>query len=155
MIAAGLILTSCSASQKIGETDRTTVARMVGNKDFVFKASRVTAQNGFTKILTTDYDLEVSPDTIKAWLPYYGRAYTAPKDLTGRGIQFVSTQFRYESREGKKQGWEIKITPKEQEYDTGVNNLRLSITPSGYATLMVSSTRRQPISFYGKIEEKK
>ena len=108
--------------------------------------------SGPTRQLNYDYDLKVSKDTINAYLPYFGRAYTAPMDPTQGGIQFISKDFEYTVTPGKKQGWDIVIKPKDVQ---DVQLMNLSVSSEGYATLQVTSTSKQPISFNGVIMERK
>jgi hypothetical protein len=77
-------------------------------------------------------------------------AYSAPIDPSQGGIKFTSTKFEYIKQPGKKDGWDITIIPKDA---SDVQKLYLHVTSKGYATLQVTSTNRQPISFNGIIEE--
>lgn len=127
------------------------VKEMVNAHDFIFSATTALPMTGKTRILTSAYDLEVSKDSIISFLPYFGRAYSAPLDPSKGGIKFTSTQFEYKE-ENKKDGWDISIKPKDV---SEVQQLYLHISSEGYATLQVISTQRQPISFYGKVKERK
>lgn len=131
------------------------VKRMVEQVRYVFKANFVNPQRGGGHMLTSDYDLKVSKDTLDVFLPYFGRAYVAPVDPTQGGIQFKTTRFDYKAKTNKKGGWDVVITPKERNSNDmrDVQTFRLSITSAGYATLNVTSTNRDPISFDGYIEE--
>ena len=122
---------------------------MVQSGDFVFKAQKAMAQNGYSRVLTSDYTLTVLPDSINAWLPYFGRAYRAPMDPSEGGIRFASTDFSYHMIERRKSGWQVEIVPHDQRDQ--VDKMQLTIMPSGYGTLQVISTHRSPISFYGKV----
>lgn len=98
--------------------------------------------------LTPGYDIKISPDSVTAYLPFFGRAYTAPMDPGKGGIKFTSTNFTYKITLRKK-NYEVTITPK----DVGdINSLFLSITPSGYAYAQVISINRSPIAYNGIIE---
>jgi len=133
------------------------VKSMIGNMNFVFQANYVNPQRGGSKSLDYGYDLVVSKDTLNAFLPYFGRAYTAPVDPTEGGIKFRTTKFSYTAKTNKKGGWSILIVPKERNSNDmrDVQALRLSVTSDGYASLNVTSTNREPISFDGYIEERK
>src|SRR5689334_12028310 len=58
----------------------------------IFKAQSVFPSSGGIINLTSEYDLKLSRDSIIAYLPYYGRAYTATPGEDG-GIHFTSTKF--------------------------------------------------------------
>lgn len=124
-------------------------ARIVESKNYVFKAQSVTPQRGATRHLTSEYDLAVAVDTVISFLPYFGRAFSAPLNPGEGGIKFTSADFEYKaSKKTKKKRWDITIIPKDagQAY-----RLNLTIFTNGYASLQVNSNNRQPISFYGYI----
>jgi hypothetical protein len=133
------------------------IKNMVNNMSFVFQANYVNPQRGGGKSLDYGYDLVILKDTITAYLPYFGRAYVAPTDPTEGGIKFKTTHFDYKAKTNKKGGWDVVIIPKDRTITDmrDVQSLRLSITSSGYASLNVTSTNRDPISFDGYIEEKR
>jgi hypothetical protein len=128
------------------------VKAMIEAQRYVFKAQSVIPTGGrFRQLNTSDYDLKVGKDTIESYLPYFGRAYSAPMDPTQGGIKFTSTKFDYQLKETKK-GWEVTIKPT----DGGdARQLFMTIFSNGTASLQVTSTNRQPISFNGYIAERK
>ena len=134
-------------AQKSNKKDQ--IKSMVAAKEFIFKAQVAIPQRGSTRYLTSEYDLRVSKDTITAFLPYFGRAYSAPMDPGKGGIKFTSTDFIYNS-ENTKRGWEITITPKDTR-DSDVRYLVLSISNGGYGTLRIVCNNRDGISFSGNI----
>lgn len=104
---------------------------------------------GGARQLTSEYDLTVNSDSVIAYLPYFGRAYSATPGRTNDGINFTSTKFTYNITEGKKGGWMIEIKPK----DAGdVQQLNLNLSKNGYGTLLVNNQNRQSISFTGKAD---
>lgn len=124
------------------------------NPDFRFTAINAQPTGGRTINLTSDYFLKVSRDTVQAYLPYFGRAYTAPMNPSEGGIRFTSTDFTYTSQKKKNGLYEITITPKDVDNNIMLRGLvlRLSAGTSGYGSLNVQSSSRQNISFYGTIE---
>lgn len=86
---------------------------------------------------------------MKAYLPYYGRAYRAPMDPREGGFQFTSTDFTYRYAPGKKRGsWIAKITILDLDRPVTFN---FDIWENGTSRLMVSDFNRQPISFQGDL----
>jgi len=154
VIFTGLTVSAPSSRAQRQAAKAQDVKRMVENVNYVFKANYVSPQRGGSHMLTSDYDLKVSKDTLNVFLPYFGRAYVAPVDPTEGGIQFKTTKFDYKAKTNKKGGWDVVITPKGRNAAdmTDVQTFRLSITSSGYATLNVISSNRDPISFDGYIE---
>lgn len=124
---------------------------LVASGRYVFKARSAQSMGGHTRQLTSEYDLKITPDTIEAYLPYFGRAYSAPIDPSKGGIQFHSTKFTYQVDSLKKGGWTVLIEPHDA---SDVQKLFLSISAEGYASLNVTSTQRQPISFTGIVVKK-
>ena len=98
--------------------------------------------------LDKTYSLKITKDTIESYLPYFGRAYTAPIFPDDSGIKFVSTDFTYKVNK-KKDMWNITIETKDTKQKT---KLYLNIGSGGYASLSVQDNSRQSISFYGLIE---
>ncbi len=124
------------------------IKNMVESQNYVFKAQTVLPMSGPTRQLTTDYDVKITKQSVISYLPYFGRAYAAPIDPGKGGIQFTSKDFDYTLTPGKKDGWSVLIKPKDYR---DVQQMTLSISSTGYATVLVTSTNRQPISFNGTI----
>jgi hypothetical protein len=125
---------------------------LISQNRYIFQAQSATPMSGRIRQLTSEYDVLVLKDTVTAYLPYFGRAYTAPINATDGGIKFTSTHFTNTTTARKKGGWDVLITP------TDVNDVRsltFTISEDGYTTLQVISNSRQPISFYGLITAKK
>jgi hypothetical protein len=133
------------------------IKKMVDDGNYVFEANYANPMRGGQKILTSEYDLRVSKDSIIAFLPYYGEAHMAPSPgETEGGIKFTSTDFTYSTKQRKNGGWDIFIKPKDNNIINwrDVQQLRLSVSPSGNASLQVISSNRDPIMFSGNIREK-
>lgn len=128
----------------------TAVKNMVESSQYIFVAEFAIPMSGRTITLTSEYDLTVSRDSLIAYLPYYGRAYQAPLDPAQGGIKFTSVKFDCKTTKAKKGSWDISMVTKDQSDN---NRLSLHIASNGRATLQVSSTFRQPITFTGYIKE--
>lgn len=147
-----LLLTSSVSSSFAQDDDKTTAKKIVESKNFVFKAQSASPSGGASTMqLTSDYDIKLLGDSIVSYLPYFGRAYSAPNPGEEGGIRFTSTEFEYTVRSKKKGGWDIQILPADTK---DVRQLLFNITASGYASLQVISNNRQSISYYGYITEK-
>ena len=128
------------------EKDAAVLQQMFDTKNFIFKAETVNPQSGRTRQLTQEYDLTITRDKIVCFLPYYGRAFSAPVSSEG-GIKFTSIDFSYDVKQIKK-GWEITMVPKDV---TDVHQMLLTAFTNGRATLQVTSNNRQNISFNGYV----
>ncbi|SHF65791.1 DUF4251 domain-containing protein [Pedobacter caeni] len=158
-----------STVQAFAQTDKETTAKLVADQHLVFNATsampmanaEVNAvlnkmQNGsgggMIQLSGSQYQLKINKDSVEAYLPYYGRAYTASMNPDDSGIKFKSKKFSYKTTKKKKGGWIINIAPKDNRE---VQNLSLSVSENGYAVLNVNSNNRQSISFNGTIAEPK
>ena len=153
-----LLLVSAFGTMAIAqktETDQAEVEAkvraMIDVQRYLFKAQSVHPTRGRVVQLNTDYDLRVSPDTLQSYLPYFGRAYSAPIGESGGPMDFVSKDFEYTKKARKKGGWEINIRPKDGK---GVREMFLVVFENGSASLRVTSNNREPISYNGYIAEK-
>ncbi len=141
-----------NSKQDKQDTKKTIVKNLIDSQNFIFVPQTVSPLRGGIRELTSYYDLEVSKDTIISYLPYFGRAYTAPLNPSEGGINFTSTNFDYKVIPGKKGAWDISIKPKN---DVNVQELLLRVFDNSLASLNITSQNRDPISFQGHITEKK
>ncbi|RYG07032.1 MAG: DUF4251 domain-containing protein [Chitinophagaceae bacterium] len=125
------------------------VSKLLSSKRFAFKAQSAQPLRGGNFNITSDYDLAVKSDTLLSYLPYFGRAFSAPINPTNSPLNFTSTQFTYTSNKGKKGSTDIKIEIKDSKID--VRQYLLSVSEQGYATLQTLSNNRDPITFNGYI----
>ncbi|WP_295647980.1 DUF4251 domain-containing protein [uncultured Mucilaginibacter sp.] len=128
------------------------VKALIDSGTYVFVPESANPMRGGNINLTPEYDLHVSKDTLIAYLPYFGQAYQAPLDPMDGGIHFTSTRFSYFPKLLKKGGWEISIKTADAK---GVEKMFMNISDDGYASLQITSTNRDPISFQGYIEAPK
>lgn len=145
-------IASCGSSQTAAQKQEIAneIREKVNNFDFTFKATYAYPTSFRSINLSPFYDVKVSPEKITAYLPYYGRAYSAPMDSSEGGIKFESTTFEYKVNKGKKSGnWLINIQVRDKGKEI---TLLFDIWENGTARLSVSDPNRQPISFTGDIE---
>jgi hypothetical protein len=145
-----LLLVSIIAEAQ--DKNEPTTQQIVESKNYIFKAESVNPPRGRVRQLTSDYDLVVTGDTVIAYLPYFGRAYSAPINPSEGGIKFTSADFEYTVEKKKKRSWEILIRPKDNR---DVQELYLTIFDNNKASLRVNSLNRENISFNGYIIEGK
>jgi len=151
------------------QTDQATTKKIIENQDFRFVATtalplstqevsailyQLNSPNGAGAINLTgsNYDLVVKKDSVVAYLPFYGRSFSASMDPNDAGTKFKSKDFKYVKTKRKKGGWNIVITPKDVKDS---QKLTLYVSENGYATLNVTNNNRQPISFNGYLAENK
>lgn len=167
ILSFGLIF---SVAQTFAQTDKETTARIVEDKTYNFIANSALpmANNDINRIMSampggqsgsminltgSQYDVKVTKDSIISYLPYYGRAYSAPYNSSEGGIKFTSKDFTYKKSKNKKGAYTVQINTK----DVTRENYRftINISQNGYATLTATSINKQPIVFNGYLEEPK
>lgn len=149
------------------QTDKPTTAKIVEAKTYTFVARSATPlnvldisavmsrmpgnmQGGTINLNENYYEVKVTPDSVIAFLPYFGRSFTAPINQNEGGVKFTSTNFEYKSKKGKKRGWNILIEPKDAKENY---RLALDIGDEGYATLSLNSNAKQSITYQGYLKE--
>lgn len=126
------------------------VKNRVESRHYTFLADYALPLRGGARQLTSEYDLRITPDSVISFLPYFGQAYLdVPYSPTDGGVKFTSTRFEYKVDERKKGGWEVTISPKDAK---GIQRLILDISVDGYASLSVTSTNKDFISYNGSLK---
>jgi hypothetical protein len=147
-----LLLAGCSSTKKAAENEQKAlkIRAQIEATDFTFRAVTALPMRFQPVNLTSEYDLKVSKDTVKAWLPYFGVAYVAPMNPREGGFQFTSTKFDYQLTKGKKAGnWIVTIVTHDTERDI---TFYLDLWETGSAHLVVQHPDKQSITFHGEIE---
>jgi hypothetical protein len=152
LIIQSILLLLLSTGVYAQDLDKQQVQNAVQTKEFVFKAQTVMPMSGGSRQLTTEYDVKFLGDSIVSYLPYFGRAYTASYSSQDGGINFTSTKFDYKAKAGKKGAWEVTVKPKDAKE---IQEMNFTISENGSASLRVTSTNKQPISFHGHIVKPK
>lgn len=128
------------------------VKNWVEAKAFTFQASSVTPSKGGMRQLTgVNYTVRVNGDTLICDLPYFGRVYNVSSITGENGMNFTSYQFTYDSKAGKKNKWLLTIKTKDLKAD---RDLSFVFFDNGTATLNITSSDRQFISYQGKVVAK-
>ncbi len=149
------------------QTDKATTAKIVEAKTYTFVARSATPlnvqdisavmsrmpgniQGGTINLNENYYEVKVTPDSVIAFLPYYGRSFTAPIGQNEGGVKFNSKKFEYKSTKGRKRGWDILIETKDAKENF---RLVLNIGDEGYATVSLNSNAKQSITYQGYLKE--
>ena len=150
-----MLITGCSASKNLKKEEKvakeTELRKAIENRTFVVEVDRAFPMGASSRMLTSLYSLTVSGDTVKSYLPFFGRAYSVPYG-GGEGLIFDSTMTDYQSSIDTKGKATIEFKTKSKE-----DNLvyQVQIFMNGAASVDVTSINRQPISFTGKAYPKK
>ncbi|MDQ0968271.1 hypothetical protein QFZ20_003674 [Flavobacterium sp. W4I14] len=156
--------------QLLAQTNKETTVKIVADKNYTFVANTAMpmSNNDINKVLAmmpgsqgggsinltgSQYDVKVTKDSIVAYLPYYGRSFSAPMDPTQGGIKFTSKDFTYTESKNKKGSYTIQINTKDVKREN--YRFTINISTNGYASLTASSMNKQPIIFNGYLDEPK
>jgi hypothetical protein len=133
---------------KKSESRKISVKNLLDSQHFTFIAESVSPLRGGFRNLTSDFDVEVLKDTMQSYLPYFGRAYTSSYNSINGALDFTSTKISYSITPTKKGGWNVSIKPKDK---SEIQEYLFTIYDNGSASLNVTSTSRDPISFNGYV----
>lgn len=164
-----MLATLLIAMQVNAQTDKETTVKLINEQNFIFNAtSAMPMANqevnnilnrmpggggaGMIQLSGSQYQLIVTKDSVEAYLPYYGRAYSATMDPNDSGTKFKSKDFKYKADKRKKGSWIMTMNFKDAK-DT--QSMILNVSENGYGTLIVNNNNRQPISFNGYLSEPK
>lgn len=151
-ILLAFIAVSCTAPSEVQSSGNTDMKALIEGRHYVFQAQMAQPTRSPSRQLTSGYELRVAGDSLVAQLPYFGRAYQAPIDMRGGGIDFTTTDYSYSIEPKRKGRWNITFDPKGKGDVRGMN---LSVSDDGYASLQVLSNNRDPITFTGIVVERK
>jgi hypothetical protein len=150
LLLAAVGYTACGTAGGI-QGSNVNADSLLQTRRFVFIPQSVNPTGGRTRQVTPDFFLRVSPDTVQSYLPYFGRAYTAPINSGRGGMDFTLTGFEYIVTPGNKNRQQITIRP---QSGADIRELVLQVNPNGYATLIALSNNRQQISYNGYIQSR-
>lgn len=127
------------------------VKEMIEGRRFTIDVNRALPMSGRSVNLTSPYSLEMRGDSVVSYLPYYGRAYSAPYG-GGDGLRFEKLITNYTCSFDKKGTAQIQFGVRTNE-DTYKFNIQVYSNGSG--TINVTPTNKQSITFHGELALKK
>ena len=130
------------------EEKRKEITNLLKERTFVFKPTHAIPLGGGSVFLSHSFDAEIKGDTLISYLPFYGVAYRV--EYGGRNGAFDFTQPIQDFKmEKDRKGYQVNLEVK-NKMDFLTFNFQIS--ELGNATLSITSTNRQAITFYGHIE---
>ena len=145
-----LIVAGCSPVKQAAVTaSNEEIEQAIAADNWIFIADRALPQRGRSRNLTGQYEVRFSKDTIIAFLPYFGRAYSGPVLETRSPLDFKSTDFTVSKAQNDKGRWNITIRPKDYRE---VQSFDFMLFNNGSAQLNVQLTSRSSISFNGNVK---
>jgi hypothetical protein len=139
-------LAGCVASKdNLRNTNTMNIKSQLDNKSWAFVAQSALPMAGRTIQLNGYNELVVKNDSMQSYLPYFGRAYSAPMSPSEGGYNFSALIKTYAISDHKN-GYDVVLSPQDRSNGEKFN---LSVFDNGTAMLTVSNNNRQPISFNG------
>lgn len=164
LITALIALSGCGASSSTADgvqnssrqekkaAEFENIATLLESGHFQFTLRSATPTGGKTVQMTSEYTMEAIEGVYQAYLPYFGRAYSASYGGNG-GIEFKGAPENYSLTRNEKKN--IIAISFDIKTDDDLYGISLEIGSSGYGTLVVTSQKRQSISYYGLVGELK
>ena len=151
LLLMGFVLVGCATQQERAEKRneiRGAVAEAVENQQIHVAISWMNTLRYGAKSVTPDFFLELKGDTLNSYLPYMGQAYRPTMPSQSEGLNFEVPVQSVKKSHPKNNKWiyEISARTNEDNYKYVVE-----IYDTGKATIHVSSTSRDPISFDGEL----
>ena len=124
---------------------------LVESQQFFFKPISATAQNGkIIDLLNNTGLLTISGTNSDANLPYFGVVQT-PSRIGNEGVVFDNENTNYKIEKiDKKRKIILSFSAKNK---SEIFNLRLTVSGDNNADLYVTSSKRNSISYYGKVSK--
>ena len=127
------------------------VQKIVFSGRYTFEATKQVSKTG-SKSLGSRAGLDISKDTLIAYLPGFGKAPAA--QISSRAPGITCNRFKYEMVEGKHGRTKVIIKPELKDAaGKDVKELKLNISSLGYTTLTVIRTDQKPVSYYGYLKQ--
>lgn len=147
-----LLMGSCATNKELREQQQQLrskyVVESVTNKHFTLNISQMYPMQGASKVVTSDFFLQLKGDTLVSYLPYFGRAYAIPYG-GGKGLSFTDKVRDYQSERKKEDKMNISFTIVNDE-DTYL--YYIDIYDNGKANIRVIPRERDRISYDAEME---
>jgi uncharacterized protein DUF4251 len=152
LVLAGANTVSAQSSLKDDEAKKATeVQNLVNSGKYTFEATRMHEKSGSMSVRAGD--LDVSKDTLIAYLPDAGKAPSTPEHARDAGITCV--HFAYNMTPAGNGGYEVSIKP-EEKYAKDVSEIRsihLYISKEGSTDLTMNTANHGKIQLHGYIKQ--
>jgi len=124
------------------------VEKSIRSGQYEITVNQVNPMSGRVRHLTPDYSIRISGDSSYVYLPYFGRAYSAPYGGDG-GIKAatVMDNYKVDYKEGKSCSISFSAKGAGDTY-----RFSISVWTSGNTSINVISNNRQAISYSGYLK---
>lgn len=157
IIIAGILFFLLSGFQPSDRKERKMqrqkdMIELIESGQFRFVALSARSNLGNFNNLSANYELVFDSSRVKAYLAYYGRAYSVTYGGDG-GVKFDLPAYRIDKKWNKRKKMFTITTEVSDSQDS--YSIYLTASPSGYGDLKINFRNRQMISYYGRIERLK
>jgi hypothetical protein len=146
LLTAGCAATAEQVERR--ELQASVVAQALAERRYVIDIHSMHPQRGGVQQVSYGFALEVSGDTLKSYLPYFGRVYNVPYG-GGKGLHFTQLLSGYEERRLKSGAKRIVMRARNEK---DVYVFTLDVYDSGHANIGVRAQEREYISFEGEMQ---
>ena len=154
LLAFGLLICGSNAVLAQSSLDEARkaneVKRMVNAGHYTFEAEKLVADKGKHEGFRTQGDLDISKDTLIAYLPDDGKSPSSPVKPMNTG--FTCTKFTYNMAPDNNGGYVVKITP-DGKYAKEIGDVDMIITKEGYAKVTIKRGEKKSLVVTGYIKE--
>lgn len=162
ILSLSIFLVGCGSSSELSKESRKAekeaekaaefqeILELVKTGNYRFSVQSASPMGGKTIQITSTYTMDKFEGKYDAYLPYYGRAYSASYGGDG------GVEFKGEAEEEKLVIKDDKMMAElsfEMKTENDLYSLVLNVGGSGFGTLIVSSQNRQTISYYGRLDK--
>ena len=147
------VMAACATKQERAERlaqTRQSIMEALANRQLRIEVRSMNTMRYGSKIVTSDFFLELRGDTLRSYLPYLGVAHQAPMGSPSEGLNFETVMKSYQQTNPKPDLARLEIEAKTKE-DFFVYHIDVFYT--GKAVISVRSQHRDPISFDGEVVE--
>lgn len=155
MLAVALLATACVTTQNDGLTKEQRkalkaqrVREQLAERRYTIEVEQCYPRRAPARRVDFGYSLTVSGDTLKSYLPYFGRAYHIPYG-GGKGLHFTSIIDNYQQGLVKKGLTRIVIVTHNEE---DIYQYTLEVFENGNSSIDVMSRQREEIMFSGTMK---
>lgn len=139
------------SKKELKEQKALEVKELINSGRYTIEVDRAIPMNGKQVNLTSMYNLELRGDSAVSYLPYFGRAYTAPYG-GGNGLRFDESIKDLELSYDKKGTAKVKFSVRTSEDNYTFN---VQVFSNASAIINVTPVNKQGITFYGDLILKK
>lgn len=151
LMSAVILLSACSSSSSTVKSDNKAAnfeqtAALIESGNYQFTVRSASPSGGRTVQITSTYVMKATDGTYEAHLPYFGRSYSGAYGDGGSVIFEGEPENLQITRKDGKNTISVKFN---MNSGTEQYNVKLQVGGSGYGNLVISSQKRQTISYYG------